>query len=452
MIGHRERVVRTRILHQGDDLVRLHRALEREQRAHGLVGDRAGALVADDRRAVDRGDVDRRAEAVLGDVAALRVVAVAAAQARDGRVHALGDEELERRQHAAVDHAGADVLAAAAVDLDARVREHVALTSWSLLISRTWPAVSLRRLAVAADDRAAVAVDLRRVEQAPAVEDRLRVDARRAAAGGADLEPEMRCALDVLGARRPSARRVRRRRRSRPRGSSDARPTWPRIVPPITCEPLRSGSSFTSSRVERVGLREPGVVGADAGRQAAAEHRADGRARAVEKLCERRVVAARPPGSRRLRRRPRCRGGRPSRRGLGLRVVAVEAELVADRAPAAAPLARHRVRRRRSSRGGRRRSGCRRRRAGGRTCRGARSRPCRRRRRPGPRRRRRRHARRCASRGGCRRPRSASEALRPETWALLRADAAGVAGACGDREAAERQARRARRRPRRAAR
>ena len=45
-------------------------------------------------------------------------------QRGDGRVEAGGDEELERGQHAAVDRAGLDVLAAAVVDLDARVGEH----------------------------------------------------------------------------------------------------------------------------------------------------------------------------------------------------------------------------------------------------------------------------------------------------------------------------------------
>ena len=50
VVAHRERVVGALEGHQGDDLVRLHRALQREQALDRDVGDRARALVADDRR------------------------------------------------------------------------------------------------------------------------------------------------------------------------------------------------------------------------------------------------------------------------------------------------------------------------------------------------------------------------------------------------------------------
>ena len=53
--------------------------------------------------------------------------AVTAAQRADRRLQAAEAQELERGEHAAVDDAGADVAAAAAVDVDARVREDGAL-------------------------------------------------------------------------------------------------------------------------------------------------------------------------------------------------------------------------------------------------------------------------------------------------------------------------------------
>ena len=49
---------------------------------------------------------------------------MAAVQRADGRLQATGGEELERREHAAVDAPGLDVAPAAGVDLDARVVEH----------------------------------------------------------------------------------------------------------------------------------------------------------------------------------------------------------------------------------------------------------------------------------------------------------------------------------------
>ena len=191
MIGHRQRVVRAVELHQRDDLVRLHRPLQRQQAAHGELGDRAGALVAEDRDAVDLRDVDGVARRVLGDVARRGHEPVAAAQRRHRRAHARGGEELERRQHAAVDLAGADVVAAAGVELDARVGEHVLDER---LLAHQQDLADRGLLGVGAEERvlARRAVDRRRLEQLPAVEDRLRVDARGAAAGRADLEQDVR--------------------------------------------------------------------------------------------------------------------------------------------------------------------------------------------------------------------------------------------------------------------
>ena len=64
--------------------------------------------------------------------------------------------------------------------------------SASLPISRIWP--SEGRVGVVAEERvlALGAVDRGRLEQLPAVEDRLRVDARGAAAGRAELEEDVR--------------------------------------------------------------------------------------------------------------------------------------------------------------------------------------------------------------------------------------------------------------------
>ena len=116
---------------------------------------------------------------------------VAAAQRRHGRAHARGGEELERRQHAAVDLAGADVVAPAGVELDARVGEHVLDERF---LAHQQDLADRGLLGVGAEERvlARGAVDRGRLEQLPAVEDRLRIDARGAAAGGADLEQHVR--------------------------------------------------------------------------------------------------------------------------------------------------------------------------------------------------------------------------------------------------------------------
>ena len=61
VVGQRERRRLVLVAHRRDDLVRSHRALERQQPADRDVRDRAGALVALDRDVVDLRDVDARA-------------------------------------------------------------------------------------------------------------------------------------------------------------------------------------------------------------------------------------------------------------------------------------------------------------------------------------------------------------------------------------------------------
>ena len=84
-------------------------------------------LVAEDRDPVHRCDVDGVARGVLGDVARAGQEAVAALQGGDARPQAGLGQVLERREHAAVDLAGADVVAAALVYLDALVGEDALL-------------------------------------------------------------------------------------------------------------------------------------------------------------------------------------------------------------------------------------------------------------------------------------------------------------------------------------
>ena len=132
---------------------------------------------------------------------------------------ALG-QVLEHRQDAAVDLAGLDVLAAALVDLEARVGEHAALE----LLLRHQQDLADGRAGALERVLAGGAVDRRRLEQLPAVEDRLRVDLRGAAAGGLDREVEVRAE-----SRRSS-------------------PTRPSTVPATTFEPSRSGRISIVSR------------------------------------------------------------------------------------------------------------------------------------------------------------------------------------------------------------
>ena len=193
------------VRHEADDLVRLHRALERQQAADRRVGDRAGALVAEDRRAVDRGDVDGVAAAVLGDVARRGQPAVAALQRADRRAQAGHREQLQRREHAAVDAPGADVLAPAGIDRDPRVGEHEPLER---LLAEQHDLAD-RRLAGRRRATASPRDEACRSFQ-PATIGAGSMRAERAA-GRADLEAHARAA------RRPGARRARgscRRRRA----------------------------------------------------------------------------------------------------------------------------------------------------------------------------------------------------------------------------------------------
>ena len=83
--------------------------------------------MARDRDAVDLRDVDGVAAEVLGDVALAGQVGVAAFQRRNRGPETGHLQELERREHAAVDLARLDVLAPAGVDADVRVGEHLLL-------------------------------------------------------------------------------------------------------------------------------------------------------------------------------------------------------------------------------------------------------------------------------------------------------------------------------------
>ncbi len=176
-------------IEQGDDLVRPHRALEAHQQAHRLLGDPAALLVPEDRDAVDLGDVHRVPRGVLGDVARRGEVAVARLEARHRGLEARVGEVLERGKHAPVDRAGADVLPAAGIDLDPLVVEHPALEQ---RLGHHQDLADRQVVAVAQGVLAVGAVDGRGLEQLPAVEDRLGVDPRSAAACGPDLEVEVR--------------------------------------------------------------------------------------------------------------------------------------------------------------------------------------------------------------------------------------------------------------------
>ena len=67
VVAHRER--RPAEVHQRDQLVGHHRALEVEDLVEHRLGDRPGALVAEHRQPVQRRDVDGAAGRVVGDVA-----------------------------------------------------------------------------------------------------------------------------------------------------------------------------------------------------------------------------------------------------------------------------------------------------------------------------------------------------------------------------------------------
>ena len=97
--------------------------------------------------------------------------------ARDGRAQTRAGQVLEDDQDALVDQAALDVLAAAVVDVDARVGEDRAA---ELLLGHQQHLADGDRLLVQERVLARRPVDRRRLEQLPAVEDRLGVDRRRA--------------------------------------------------------------------------------------------------------------------------------------------------------------------------------------------------------------------------------------------------------------------------------
>src|SRR6185312_14866607 len=116
--------------------------------------------------------------------------AVAAVQRADRRLQAAGGEELERGEDAAVDLAGLDVAAAAVVDLDVRAAEDPLLQR---LLAHQQDLADRRVLRGRAEERvlARGAVDRGRLEELPAVEDRLRIDARGVLARRTDLEEDV---------------------------------------------------------------------------------------------------------------------------------------------------------------------------------------------------------------------------------------------------------------------
>ena len=145
--------------------------------------------------AVDFGDVDRVAGRVLGDVAAFGQIAVAALERADPQGEAFRAQVLEHREDAAVDLARFDVFATALVDVEAVVVQHP-LRQRFLGEQQDPGAAQLRVEGVLALG----AVDRGRFEQLPAVEDRLRVDPRRAFARRADREVDVRVgAFAALG-------------------------------------------------------------------------------------------------------------------------------------------------------------------------------------------------------------------------------------------------------------
>ncbi len=200
VVAHREGLAAE--VEQGDDLVGLDRALEAHQPPHGLFGDPAGLLVADDRGAVDGGDVHRVARGVVGHVAGAGEEAVAALEAGDRGPQAGVGEVCQRGQHAAVDLARADVRPPAVVDLDALVREHPLLQQGLRQEEDLADRHAVGPLAVE-HVAARGAVDGGGLEQLPAVEDGLGVDLRRALARGPDGEVEM-SPLALLGAPDPA--------------------------------------------------------------------------------------------------------------------------------------------------------------------------------------------------------------------------------------------------------
>ena len=126
VFGHRQRAACTRVLHQADDPVGRELPAQGQQRADRHVGDRSGSLVRGDRDAVDRRYVDGDSAVIVRRRAGGHL-AEPAAQRAHGRLQAAARQEREQREHALVDRAGGDVVAAAGIDADAWIGEHVPL-------------------------------------------------------------------------------------------------------------------------------------------------------------------------------------------------------------------------------------------------------------------------------------------------------------------------------------
>ena len=126
----------------------------------------------------------------------LGVEAVAALERGDRGLEAGLGQVLERGEHAPVDLAGPDVVAAAGVELDALVGEHPALEQ-PLGPEQDLPDRGRAALAAVEHVASRGAVDGGGLEQLPAVEDRLRIDQRGTAAGRADREVETSGAAGV---------------------------------------------------------------------------------------------------------------------------------------------------------------------------------------------------------------------------------------------------------------
>ena len=170
-----------------DHLLGLHDPLELQGGLHQMVSQAPRSLMVRDGDAVDGSDLEYGAlllRAVLG-------TARAALQSADRLAEAVVGQVLHRGQHPAVDLAGLDVVAAAAIDGEAGIGERLlselGLRHQEVLDHARGTARGLRERVLAGR-----AVERRRLEQLPAVQNRLRVDLRRALAGRLDREVQVR--------------------------------------------------------------------------------------------------------------------------------------------------------------------------------------------------------------------------------------------------------------------
>ena len=159
-------------------------------------------------------------------------VAVPALERGDGQPESVAGQVFHRRQEPLVDLTGADVGPPALVDRQARIGEHPALE------------LRLRHQQDLADVGARVrervlaggAVDRRRLQQLPAVQDRLRIDPRRARPAGRMAKLTCGASLPVL-------------------------PIRPSTVPATTCEPFAQLSQLHRVAVEVEDAAEVGLDG-----------------------------------------------------------------------------------------------------------------------------------------------------------------------------------------------